>query len=61
MLNTLTEFVDRVKELDNVYDAYHVFEEECTDELREDIYNMSEANSAEPFRSAMYNLGFSDY
>jgi hypothetical protein len=60
MLNTIKDFVMRVNELDSVHDAYYVFEEECSDALRDRIYRIAEG-SAEPFRSAMIELGFTDY
>ncbi len=60
MLETIAEFMMRVHELDNIQDAYYVFEEECSPELRDRIYRIAEG-SPEPFRSAMYELGFFEY
>lgn len=60
MLQTLREFVLRVEELDNVHDAYYVFEEEVSDTLRDEIYSLV-PDSAEPFRAAMLKLGYADY
>jgi hypothetical protein len=60
MLTTIKDFVFRVAELDNVREAYYVFEEECSDALRDRIYGLAEG-SAEPFRAAMHLLGFAAY
>jgi hypothetical protein len=60
MLATIRDFVIRVTELDSIHDAYYVFEEECTDALRDRIYGLAEG-SAEPFRAAMHELGFTAY
>jgi hypothetical protein len=60
MLNTIKDFVIRVTELDSVHDAYYVFEDECTDALRDRIYRLADL-SVEPFRAAMHELGFTDY
>lgn len=61
MLNTIPKFVQRCGELDEITDAYYVFEGECTDELRDRIYSLADRDSTEPFRSAMIQLGFVDY
>jgi hypothetical protein len=60
MLATIKDFVVRINELDHIGDAYYVFEEECTDALRDRIYMIAEG-SVEPFRTAMHELGFTDY
>jgi len=61
MLTTLSEFVLRVNRLQDISDAYDVFEEECTEELRDQIYGLATIDSEEPFRSAMINMGFTTY
>lgn len=63
-INTFEGFLDRVNSLDvdgNIQDSYDVFEYECTDEVRDYVLGFADDNSPEPFRSAMYNLGFKDY
>ena len=60
-LKTLRDFIRRVDQLKNVQDAYDVFEDECTDDLREVIYDFADLKSPEPFRSAMIKLGFKKY
>jgi hypothetical protein len=61
MLNTLREFVLAVDQLADLSDAYYVFEERCSDKLRDQIYTLSDSNTPEPFRSAMINLGYHSY
>ena len=60
-LKTLRDFIRRVDQLKNVQDAYDVFEDECTDDLREVIYEFADLKSPEPFRSAMIKLGYKNY
>jgi hypothetical protein len=61
MVNTLREFVHRIESLEQVGDAYYVFEGECSEELRTQIWLLSDIDSPEPFRSAMINMGFVNY
>ena len=61
MIRSIDEFILRVKNLDNVSDAYDLFEYLCTDELRDIIYSIADPASAEPFRNAMHRLGFVNY
>ena len=61
MINTLKDFVVRIVALDDLFYAYDVFEEECTEELRDQIYGLATIDSEEPFRSAMINMGFTTY
>jgi hypothetical protein len=61
MITTLKGFILRVAELDDVHDAYYVFEEECSDQLRDYIYSLAIPDSSEPFRSAMISMGFDNY
>ena len=60
-IKTVREFVLRVESLKNLQDAADVFEDECSDELREVIYQFANLRSPEPFRSAMIKLGFKKY
>ena len=61
MLETIKDFVLRVNELDSVHDAYYVFEGECSKDLRKMIYTFADPESPEPFREAMWELGFRYY
>jgi hypothetical protein len=61
MITTLKDFILRVASLDDVHDAYYVFEEECSDALRDYIYSLAIPDSSEPFRSAMISIGFDTY
>ena len=61
MISTLKDFVVAVEALEYVSDAYYIFEEECTPELRDQIYSLADKDSCEPFCSAMNFLGFEDY
>lgn len=58
MLATIREFVLAVENLQRISDAHYL---ECTENLRELIFSFSDADTPEPFRSAMYNLGFTEY
>lgn len=61
MLVSLDSFIQRVETLKNISDAYYVFEDECSAELRDLIYGFADSGAAEPFRVAMHNLGFDAY
>ena len=61
MLNSFSAFIAKIKSLQNIADVYDVFEFECTDDLRDTIYSFADPTSPEPFRSAMYNLGFKTF
>lgn len=58
---TFENFLNCVNSLDHISDAYDVFEFECTDAVRDQVYAFADKDSSEPFRSAMYNLGFKSY
>lgn len=58
---TFENFLNRVNSLDHISDAYDVFEFECTDSVRDQVYAFADVDSTEPFRSAMHNLGFKSY
>lgn len=60
MLDSITEFVTTCKTLDND-GIYDLFECECSDRLRDEIYALADPDSPEPFRNAMLQLGFADY
>lgn len=61
MLQTLREFVLALEALETLDTAADLFEDNCSDELRTQIYELAHPNSPEPFRSAMYNLGYTNY
>lgn len=61
MLVSLRSFIQRVETLKHIGDAYYVFEDECSAELRDLIYGFADPDEAEPFRAAMHNLGFDAY
>ena len=60
-LATIQEFKTRVQQLASISMAYHVFECQCTETLRAEIYAQAPAQHVEPFRSAMHAMGFCDY
>lgn len=59
-LTTLKQFIEACTFGDHQL-IYEVFEEQCSDELRAQIYSLADADTPEPFRSAMHNIGFTDY
>lgn len=61
MIDSINEFCKRVNQLDDISNAYILFEDECTDQLRDLIYACADRDVYEPFRSAMHNLGFDSY
>jgi hypothetical protein len=60
-ITSLAEFVTTVRALPDVYDAYYLFENSTSEDVRAEIYSKADAASPEPFRSAMINLGFENY
>lgn len=61
MITSLTEFVDRVRNLNEIQEAYNLFEFETSEKVRDAVYRLADANAREPLRSAMHNLGFTSY
>ena len=61
MISTLREFVIAVNAVAGISDAYYIFEDNCTDELRSLIYSLADSNTLEPFRNAMRKMGYTDY
>jgi len=57
---SVKEFVAAVNELEDISDAYSVFENYCTEELKHRIYLLGDI-SPEPFRASMWALGYSNY
>lgn len=58
---TFDSFLNRVNSLDNISKAYDVFEDECSAYVRDQVLCFADPDSPEPFRNAMYNLGFKSY
>jgi hypothetical protein len=61
IVSTFKDFVLRVTALNDIADAYDIFENECTNELRDQIYALSSNDYNEPFRTSMHILGFTTY
>lgn len=61
MITSLNEFVARVRALDDVGDAYDVFEFDTAEHVRDAVYALADPQDPEPFRDAMHTLGFTDY
>lgn len=61
MIKTLKDFVVAVDKLSDIHDAYDIFEDDCSEDLRGLIYKLADQDTPEPFRSAMYNIGFTQY
>ena len=61
IVSTFKDFVLRVTALDDIADALDIFENECTNELRDQIYALSSNDYNEPFRTSMHILGFTTY
>lgn len=57
---SVKEFIVAVNELEDISDAYSVFENYCTEELKHRIYLLGDI-SPEPFRASMWALGYSNY
>jgi len=60
MITSIVEFIQQC-EVSTNDEIYKLFEFNCTDQVRDDVYMWANPKSPEPFRSAMYNLGFTDY
>jgi hypothetical protein len=64
MITSLKQFTTEAKRLNascHISDMYDVFEYQTSDELRNQVYELADPTSPEPFRSAMHNLGFTNY
>ena len=60
MITNLAQFIVRC-EVSTNDQIYEMFEFECSDEVRTDVYFLADPESPEPFRSAMHNIGFTEY
>jgi hypothetical protein len=60
MITNIAEFIQRC-EVSTNDQIYEMFEFDCSDEVRVDIYFWADLSSPEPFRSAMHALGFTEY
>jgi hypothetical protein len=59
MITTLREFIMLCVTFPGK--EYEMFEDMSSDKLRDQIYNLADPGSPEPFRSAMNNMGFTEY
>jgi uncharacterized protein YukJ len=60
MITTLAQFIQQC-EVSSNDQIYEMFEFNCNDTVRTEVYFWADLESSEPFRSAMFNLGFTDY
>jgi hypothetical protein len=60
MITNIAEFIQKC-EVSTNDQIYEMFEFECSDKVRTDVYFWANPASSEPIRSAMYNLGFTEY
>ena len=60
MITTLAQFIQQC-EVSTNDQIYEIFEFNCNDTVRTEVYFWANPTSPEPFRSAMYNLGFTNY
>jgi hypothetical protein len=60
MITNLAQFIVRC-EVSTNDQIYEMFEFECSDKVRTDVYFLADPASPEPFRSAMHNIGFTEY
>jgi hypothetical protein len=60
MIETLEQFVAFCKTA-NDDEIFEAVEDRCSDDVREEVYAHSDPDNIEPFRNAMFNLGFVDY
>lgn len=60
MISTLKDFILAV-EKQGVGNAYTLFEFDTSEAVRDLIYTLSDPESGELFRSAMFNIGFRSY
>ena len=63
-ITTLRKFFNKAEALQaegRIGEMYEVFEDECSDDVAEQVYSLADADSNEPFRSAMCNMGFVNF
>ncbi len=61
MIANIRQFILKIESLQDQGDAFEIFEEKCTEELRTGIYKMADLDTPEPFRSAMVNMGYTEF
>lgn len=61
MIATIKQFVLMCTAFPSSDEQYDLFENGCSASLRAQIYALADVNSPEPFRSAMNNIGFTEY
>lgn len=59
--NTLQQFLQAAQQCRDNNEIYELFEYNTAEHVREAVYAHAAADSAEPFRSAMHALGFTQY
>ena len=60
MITTLAQFIQQC-EVSTNDQIYEMFEFNCNDTVRTEVYFWDDLTSPEPVRRAMYNLGFTNY
>lgn len=58
MFTTVKDFIICVAALNDMSEAWDIFEYECSEHVRNTIYKLADKDSSEPFRNAMDVLGF---
>lgn len=59
LLNTLDDFVAYVKEPYNQGLAREILANQCTEEVRQNVYNLADSGSDDPIKNALEKLGIS--
>lgn len=54
----VTDILAKEPQLQAVHHIYAIFNDEISDELRGEIYAYGDNDSPEPFREAMFKMGF---
>jgi hypothetical protein len=60
MITTFEQFIAFCQTASND-EIYEAFEDNCTDDVRDEVYSYANPGNPEPFRNAMFNLGFVNY
>lgn len=61
LITTLRHFILLCASHDDPDAIYTLFEHHCSDAVRAQVYKLADPTSPEPFRSAMHNIGFTNY
>lgn len=57
LFNTLDDFVEYAKEPFNQGLAYEILTNQCTEEVRQNVYNLADPGSENPAQNAFQKLG----